>query len=780
MKRGVFLLISLVLYMGNIHAQQMLENNMAGIRLHFNTPRVEIATDSFSVIHLSGYSNSGNLGSPALPVKSAYITLPFCQSVDIEIVHAVYDTISLSTPLYPRQPSACKNGMPLPYFFNEDEYNSDQYIGSPLIQLELLGLSRDHNLALLHYSPIRYNPIKGKAIVCRSADITLHYRDVDYELTQQTYNRYHTPAFGTDRSINSLPLTKGLTNGIVRLTILAGNKFKKSTALQEFATWKRTQGLMVDIIFVENNAITAKSKLKELYDNATYTSPAPTYILLVGDHEQVPGFQSDLPPNNLMHDYNYLLDDHFTDFYYTTLSDNDQMADCYIGRFSVTDTSQLRSVVEKTLLYEKYLFEDDSYLSNAVLIAGVDELNNYNPYDNAFRCADPAMDYINYHYVNPNHGFSSVSYYKNNSFYAPDGVNVTGSNRQQGLGEILYTLYNKGVGLINYTAHGDIDQWVKPNFWVGQVNQMSNYGKPSFMIGNCCLTNHFDTPQCFGEALLRRQKNAGAVAYIGCTNSSFWDEDFFWTVGHRDNISNQMKLDYDDNHRGAYDHLFHTHNEGIGQSVYTAGRMIHSGVMAIASISGKDSWTTSIIPYYKEIYLLMGDPTLLPWLGQAKELPMPQIDIKPNEEELTISAPRGAYVAIVSKDSLQVMAASHAWNDGLAYLPLVEEGYDSCFVSITAQGYKPFFIDLQTITAGLASPDATDIRIAPNPAVGHCTVSATGLTSIRLTNITGLTLKHINPSSDSYELSLHDIPAGFYLLIVETRQGTTVEKLIVQ
>ena len=43
---------------------------------------------------------------------------------------------------------------------------------------------------------------------------------------------------------------------------------------------------------------------------------------------------------------------------------------------------------------------------------------------------------------------------------------------------------------------------------------MTNSGKYPTMVGNCCLTNAFDTSSCFGEALLR-EDNKGALGHIG-------------------------------------------------------------------------------------------------------------------------------------------------------------------------------------------------------------------------------------------------------------------------
>ena len=47
-------------------------------------------------------------------------------------------------------------------------------------------------------------------------------------------------------------------------------------------------------------------------------------------------------------------------------------------------------------------------------------------------------------------------------------------------------------------------------------------------------------PVCFGEGLLRAN-NKGAVGYIGGSNNTYWDEDFWWAVGNG-SISRQILL----------------------------------------------------------------------------------------------------------------------------------------------------------------------------------------------------------------------------------------------
>jgi len=134
---------------------------------------------------------------------------------------------------------------------------------------------------------------------------------------------------------------------------------------------------------------------------------------------------------------------------------------------------------------------------------------------------------------------------------------------------------------------------------------MINAGKYGVMVGNCCVTNAFGTGVCFGESIIRKA-NAGGVAYIGGTNNTYWDEDYWWAVGAK-GTANGTAPAYDATKLGAYDAMFHTHSEAQTDWAQTTGDAILMGNLAVAQ--GASSRTN----YYWEIYSIMGDPSLMPY-----------------------------------------------------------------------------------------------------------------------------------------------------------------------
>lgn len=771
MKKLILSLSAVLLLASPLTAQRLVEDNFNQLKVQYTTPKVDVKAADYLKLQIEGFALGGEVGAPALPMLNSMLTVPFCDEMTVVVENAIYDTVQLPAGIVmPLQPSQSKSDRNKPEFqLNEELYATDAFYGRPLASVEPVGVGRDRNYALLTFAPVSINPVSGKMVVCRSADITVRYVGADVERTMEVYDRYHTPAFSLGTTFNKLFSTPKAvrTEAPVRMVIVAGRSLQ-CHAIEEFANWKRTQGMMVDIIYTEAgasaNSIAAQTKA--LYTDATEEAPAPTYLLLMGDVAQLKAHSSRLssggwygPDNN-----------HITDLYYVSWTDNDYVPDCYLGRFSATDTNTLRGIIDKTIYYERYDFANDDYLTSGILVAGVDRGESG---DNAYNYGDPAMDYAAYFYVNDSNGFSDVRYYKNNISYAPDGVTVTGSSQASSTASILRARYNEGAGWINYTAHGDWNCWGDPEFTVNHANQMSNNDKPSFMLGNCCLTNKFEKTTCLGEALLRKGNRAGAIGYIGGTNSTYWTEDFYWSVGVRNNIYNTMAPQYNANNMGMYDRLFHTHNEPLSAQAVTASHMMMMGNMAV---QGSTS-SASMKQYYWEIYELMGDPSLMPWLGKAETMNVWASRV--NAHEVMVYVVPGSYVALVSDngDSLALQSAAFAGTDGVVRLAATAN-LNQCFISVTAQNYKPYKVQCSTL--GLTDAEATEVSVRPNPASGRCEVVAEGLREVTVINLMGQTLGSQRAADDRCTLSLDGIQPGLYLLRLDTDNGSSVKKLVVK
>lgn len=777
-----------------LHAQVVGEDSFERLEVHYVTPDLNVATSQLGdrktlSIDIPGYVQGGEVGLPAVPMRTDMIVVPFCDGITVEVSNAVFDTLpapnfeSATRNFHPLQPSRRKSDTSaLVPVVNSQAYATSQFIGFDLAKVDEIGIARDRRLALLRFSPVQVNPVTGQMIVCRSADVTLRYRNADAQRTLDLYRRYSSPAFNPGQTLNGAILSKAVrSDAPLRMVIVLGKNLGDGSALADFVDFKRKQGLMLDLLNYADygNTVAMVSALRALYTGATDEAPAPTFVLLVGDHQQMPAVPTELPNSNYMVS-SYGFERHVTDNPYASWT-SDKLRDCYIGRFSAEDVATLESIVDKTLYYERYAFTDDSYLVKAVLIAGYDnnstQETGWTP-NSAMRCADPTMDYIAKYYITADNGYDNITYYKNRTNYHPDGVTVTGNCTGSGVSTTLLRLYNEGVGWANYSAHGSETSWAMPTLSVSNVASMTNNGKPGIFIGNCCQSNWFQNTnsQCLGEALLRKGSRGGAAAYIGATNSTLWDEDFYWSVGYRSNVYGTMNATYDASNRGTYDCLFHSHGEPLSQWGVTAGSMVFDGLMAVNTAASTSSNESDIVDYYWEIYELMGDPSLMPWLGRAATLAP---TIQNTGSSLSVTAVPYAYVAITDTASgVALLSAGFAGADGTVTLPVPAHG-STALLSVTAQGYKPYFTTLGDVVgiAG-ATLDAPEITICPNPVATSCSVTADGLQCVDLLDLYGRQLSTLQ--APKAELNLQDLPAGLYLLRIHTASGVFTRKIVKQ
>ena len=345
--------------------------------------------------------------------------------------------------------------------------------------------------------------------------------------------------------------------------------------LNDFIEWKTQKGYHVIVgntAEIGSSTSSIKNFIENLYDNPSNSMSPPSFVLFVGDIAQVPS-------------YNGSTGSHPTDLYYVDMS-GDMIPDIFHGRFSAQNLSHLQSQINKTLEYEKYEMPDPSYLSEVLMVAGVDA-SYASTYGNG------QINYGTDYYFNNDHGIFSHTYL----YPASDGAGAAAAIIQD---------YNEGVGFANYTAHCSPSGWADPSFTVSDVPGLYNDHQYNLMIGNCCNSAQFDV-ESFGEAVLRSENN-GAVGYIGGTNSTYWNEDYWWGVGNGNIVANPT---YGATGPGAYDCSFHENNED-NWAVANSTLML-AGNLAVVEAGG------SLVDYYWEIYHNMGDPSVSTYFGIPEE-----------------------------------------------------------------------------------------------------------------------------------------------------------------
>ena len=698
---GLTLSVFLLTTISGANAQttgiKLLENSYDVLRLHhslntadFKCLKVNTPKGFFSELFLPGYNTSMTNGDPRLPVLKKLIEVPIGANVNITVKNAVFIEIPLSQAgamfrIMPAQPSLSKSIRTgdVPFFFNEHTYQTATYLPHEMVQVVNIGIFRSLRLARLEISPVFYNPVTAMLQVCTSADVELRFADADISQTIQLKQRTYSPFFGLGNPavLNFKPLAdkSNFTKYPVKYVIVADPMFQ--AALQPFVEWKTKKGFKVIQAYtndpgVGNTTTSIKAYLQNLYNSGTASDPAPSFILFVGDIAQVPAFAGTTGT-------------HVTDLYYCEYT-GDFLPEVFYGRFSATTVAELQPQIDKTMEYEQYLMPKPTFLDTCVMIAGQDPSNGPT-------YGDGQINYGTDTYFNAAHQLYSHTY-----LFA-----VSASSAAQIIQNV-----SRGVCYVNYTAHGGPDGWSDPAFSNSDVTGLQNAHRYPLMVGNCCLTNKFDEPVCFGEALLRANMK-GALGYIGGSNSTYWDEDYLWAVGNRvfSGGTPPLHATYDASKLGAYDRLFHDHGEAFGEWFVTQGQMNVAGNLAVQQAGGSAD-------YYWEIYHLMGDPSLMVYFSEPPAMAVSYNSLMPlgaTSFTVTTDAPF-AYVGI-SKSGV-LCGAALADSNGVAQVslnPITIPG--TADVVVTCQNRQPYIGTV--VVASPSGPYVLYEKNHVNPASGN-------------------------------------------------------------
>ncbi len=672
--------------MGNHQANsKIVRNGNDGFELtnkisEISFDKISTQKGTFMQLNASNLIKSFQKGNPDLPVYSSLIEIPQEATVKITVISYDEEIIDLKTKgitqkIIPSQPSMRKNASQAgkTFYYNDLVYNKNEfYKQGDIAVYNESGQMRDKRLGRIEIRPFQYNPVTNQLKVLNNLKIKVDFVGADMLKTNQLYQKYGSvfSSLPTQTVAYQLNMQRREFIGNMPITyvIVADRAYEQ--VLQDFVVWKTKKGFKVIEAYTDNPNVghtvaSIKAYCANLYNNPPNGINPPSFILVVGDVEVIPATQ-----------HTEVNDDPFSDLDLAEYT-GDYLPEVNFGRWSADNPQQVADIVAKSVRYEKLLMANIDYLRQTLLVAGDDE-----GYEDTY--GGGAIYYADHYYANPAHNINSHTFLQNTIETWPNG-------NAQAHDSIMENI-NRGVSLANYTAHCSPDGWAEPSFSQSDLNQyITNNDKFGIWIGNCCQSYKFDENESFGEMAIRKP-NAGVVGYIGGSQYTYWDEDYWWGVGIGGNIVAQPT--YETTAAGLYDAHFHDKTNEVNDPskwYLSTYQMVKAGNLAV------EASTSTRKPYYWVIYQVAGDPSIIPFVGypQPMTVTTSPSTILLGMTSLNVTAAPYAYVALSQNDVLIAAASTDASGNATLNFDTNSLQVGNADLVVTAQNKVPH---INTIT----------------------------------------------------------------------------------
>ena len=515
--------------------------------LTFTQQEIEIATkDGFTRLTTPEKGSTVDEGMPELPVFTSFFQMESGISYDVNY-SAVSSHVVEDVEIYPYQGEPVI-GVERPFLKNVNFYNTNTNYPETKLTVSEPMIMRDIEVGLISLTPYEYNSATKSLTVYDEVEISIveaGVRDVNTNFPTQRSKLFEP--FYEDLIVDYEPLNSRDEYQPSAIMYICGGASASHPYVQQLVEWREKQGYIVYLIPTSQTGSSSSSIKSFLQDVMSDYENPPEIVGLIGD------------TNGSYSIPNFTYSGGSTDVEYSYLSGNDFLPEVFIGRISVSSSSDLSNVINKTLTYEKAENQIDAWYERAALVgdptsSGVSTITTMKYIANIME--NHGMDDMRTNYGSGNYNnwvdnqFSDgILYYNYRGYIGSSSISPSGTNSG---------IYAPFVGSLT-CATGDFGGTSESESWIRQ-GSLSN-------------------PQ-------------GAVAAVGVATSS--------THTAYNNIV----------HMGMYEGIF-------SKSMYHAGASLANGKLALlrtyptnpnSAVSKFSSWPN-----------LMGDPALHLWTGQPHD-----------------------------------------------------------------------------------------------------------------------------------------------------------------
>lgn len=430
-------------------------------------------------------------GDPMAPVISFNVRISDTLNPVVALTLGETRALSLPSPIVPSQQCELEDLTTI-RVQNKSIYSHNSWFPESQLTYGSPEILRDVRIMHVNFYPVRYNPVTQQAELTRKAQIRITYT-ADASPNQKTGIKPAIPAsWGGlyEAVIANYDASQTVRRGEENYLVVAPVTF--TPYLEEWITWKETEGYNVITLSIESG--TTATALRQLIINAYSMLNRPSYVLLVGDENQLPIRASTF--SYVWQGYPYS-GQYTDDSFYSRLEGDDYLPDVYLGRWPARNVTDVQTMATKTFFWEVTPTMETNYYPKALMSCS-----------GLYQSQQTTKEQVAERLYRVHHYQTVFEEY-----------NWNGST----LATIINSV-NNGISILNYRGEGWTEGWTPMHgyhFSVVNVRTLANANKPLILTSiGCGVCNFSSSTPCFGETWLQlgdMMTIKGAVAAMGPT-----------------------------------------------------------------------------------------------------------------------------------------------------------------------------------------------------------------------------------------------------------------------
>jgi hypothetical protein len=461
----------------------------------FFTHPVRVQDQSAVIISLLGGTSIMEKGSPDVPKVRRNIIVSDTALMKAQILSRK-DTV-LSFPLIaPSKGQLPRTVNPdtIPYVFGPF-YQQDRWYPDSTIEMGEPFMLRDHRGVAVQFNPFQYNPVRKLLRVFTQLRVEVTASGAD------TRNRRNKARSGPQslspdyrevydrRFLNFAKLGPRYPSVLESGRLLVVVADPLAGAIQDFVDWKTRKGLPTEVVGYPSGTGSGTTNLQQYIQNVYDSQQGLTYVILVGDNEQIPtrtGSSAQAAPSDPM---------------YVKLAGDDDYPDAFISRVSATTISEAQNQLSKIIAYERF---PDTGPFAAWYTRGTGIASDQGSPSDWQRC-DELRDKL-----------IAAGYSLVDQIYDPNATSARVTSALDG-----------GRSIINYIGHGSDQSWVTTGFDNNDIDGLQSSNHLPFIIDVACMNGNFSGTggDCFAEHWMKTgtaDAPRGAIGIYASSRNADW------------------------------------------------------------------------------------------------------------------------------------------------------------------------------------------------------------------------------------------------------------------